>query len=452
MGAVSLGFTGLRSWAAESESMLGNSSGSDVGFGPLVDYDEVLKLPKGFSYQIIGTRGDKMSDGLLLPGRGDGMAAFSGSNGKVILIRNHENSPHNLIESPFGEKNELLHKVKKEKFFDHGFGSTPHIGGTSTTVYNEASGKVESVFLSLIGTSRNCAGGPTPWGSWITCEEDFRNADDKNEKGHGYNFEVPASEKIGIKYPVPLRAMGKFNHEAICIDPRTGIVYQTEDRHEGLIYRFIPKNKTKLHEGGKLQALAFVWLKSADTRHWEQKDTLKTGTKYAVQWIDMEGVDSDTDDLRLRGFREGAACFARGEGMWFGHGELYFACTNGGARKTGQIFRYIPSKYEGTRREKEKGYEPKIELFVEPNNTQLLRYADNLTVAPWGHVVFCEDNKKPRIVGISPKGEFYQIAENIGHASEFAGVCFSPSGKTLFVNIQEPGLTLAITGPWDKRR
>lgn len=454
MGAISLGFTGLQAFSKVGNLLDPADEGPlAAGFGPLKEFDSVLKLPSGFSYKIIATKGDLMSDGLILPGRADGMGAFSGSsNGKVILIRNHENQNNDLKESPFGENYKLLKKVKKEKFFDHGFGKIPHLGGTTTSVYNEATQKVESVFMSLAGTSRNCAGGITPWGSWITCEEDFKNADDKNEQGHGYNFEVPATERIKMKYPVPLREMGKFMHEAVCVDPRTGIVYQTEDRHEGLIYRYIPNVKGKLHEGGRLQAMVFVWKKSMDTRHWTEKDTLKPGTRYAVKWIDLDDVDSKEDTLRFRGFEKGAACFARGEGMWFGKGELYFACTNGGARKTGQIFRYIPSLYEGTKQEREKAYHPKLELFAEPNNTDLLKYADNLTVAPWGDVVFCEDHKQPRIIGITPAGKYYQIAENIGYPSEFAGVCFSPSGKTLFVNIQEAGLTLAITGPWNKRK
>jgi uncharacterized protein len=449
MSAVSLGFSGLRAFANTGS---GNILNNDFGFGPLKDFDPVLRLPEGFSYKVIAKKGDKMSDGLLLPGRADGMGAFGASSGKVILIRNHENAADFLSESAFGEKNELLKKIKKEKFFDYGFGKKPHLGGTTTSVFNENTQAVESVFLSLAGTSRNCAGGITPWGSWITCEEDFLNKGDKNEKSHGYNFEVPASEKIKIKYPLPLRAMGKFNHEAVCVDPSTGIVYQTEDRHEGLIYRFIPKEKGKLHAGGKLQALAFVWKKSMDTRHWDEPDTLKPGTKYAVKWIDLDGVDSEVDDLRLRGFESGAACFARGEGMWYGNSEIYFACTNGGARKLGQIFRYIPSPHEGTPRENEQAFCPRMELFTEPNNSEMLRYADNLTISPWADVVFCEDNKNPRIMGITPKGNFYPIAENIGYPSEFAGVCFSPSGKTLFVNIQEAGLTLAISGPWHKRK
>jgi secreted PhoX family phosphatase len=239
--------------------------------------------------------------------------------------------------------------------------------------------------------------------------------------------------------------MGRFNHEALAIDPQTHIVYLTEDRHDGLFYRFIPHQKGNLAAGGKLQALAFVWKKSLDTRNWEDIK-LYPSLPYSVRWITLHQVDSTQDDLRLRGYQLGAARFARGEGIWFGQGELFFACTNGGKTKTGQIFRYIPSKYEGTSREKEKAYQPKIELYAEPNNTKLLKYCDNLTIAPWGDLVFAEDHAEARIIGITPKGKYYLIAQNIGPASEIAGLCFSPSGKTLFANLQDTGKTVAITG------
>lgn len=443
LGAVSLGFSGLQTFAQELKNDL-----LIKGYGPLEDKG-ILKLPKGFSFKIIAEKGSTMHDGLLLPGRGDGMGTFEGKDGRVILIRNHENSPGYLIDSPFGYSNQYLHKANKERIYDMGYNKYPQLGGTTTSIYNEKTQKVEKVFMSLAGTGRNCAGGITPWGSWLTCEEYVYVKDDVHEKKHGYVFEVPATEKIGLKYPVPLKAMGRFNHEAVAVDPKTGIVYLTEDRHEGLFYRFIPKVKGELHKRGKLQALAFVWKDGMDTRNWDEA-RLKLGVKYAVKWIDLEDVDTEKDDLRVRGHAAGSAIFARGEGIWFGEKELYFACTNGGKLKTGQIFKYIPSKYEGTSKEESKGYEPRLELYAEPNDTSVLRYCDNLTVAPWGDVVFCEDGIKPRIFGITPKGKFYQIAENIGYRSEFAGVCFSPSGKTLFVNIQVPGLTLAITGDWNK--
>jgi len=243
--------------------------------------------------------------------------------------------------------------------------------------------------------------------------------------------------------------MGRFNHEAVCVDPNTSIVYQTEDRGDGLITRFIPKVPGKLLEGGRLQALVVKDQPSFDTRNWGvTKHELKEKQQVEVEWMDLDGIEPKKDDLRIRAYQEGAARFARGEGMWFGEKECYFACTNGGRTKTGQIFRYIPSPFEGT--DKEATTPGKLELFAEPNNQKLLQYADNLTIAPWGDVILAEDHGGARLVGINTKGEYYIIAKNIGTASEFAGVTFSPDGKILFANLQNMGLTLAIEGPWRK--
>jgi secreted PhoX family phosphatase len=243
--------------------------------------------------------------------------------------------------------------------------------------------------------------------------------------------------------------MGRFNHEAIAVDPKSGIVFQTEDRDDGLIYRYIPKRRGNLEAGGKLQALKVVDHPSTDTRNWSAKPTVRVGEQLPVEWIDMEDILSPKDDMRIRGFNSGAARFARGEGMWYGRGSIFFACTNGGSKKLGQIWRYFPSPDEGTlAEEKSPG---RLELFVEPNNSKLVQAADNLTVSPWGDLIVCEDRtgKVIRMVGVTPKGKFYTFAKN--HVNtEFAGSCFSPDGSTLFVNIQKKGLTVAITGPWKK--
>ncbi|MEX0882519.1 MAG: alkaline phosphatase PhoX, partial [Cyclobacteriaceae bacterium] len=165
-----------------------------------------------------------------------------------------------------------------------------------------------------------------------------------------------------------------------------------------------------------------------------------------VAWIDLENIDSPEDDLRMQGHNKGAALFARGEGIWFGDGELYFACTNGGKIGAGQVFRYQPSPNEGT--SEERNSPGKLVLFAEPNDREILKNCDNLAIAPWGDVILCEDHKHPFLVGINPQGELYHLAENVGFESELAGGVFSPSGKTYFVNIMGPGLTFAITGPW----
>lgn len=444
---VGVGFLGLHKFSFAQNA----APSAQAGYGPLLaDPKGIFNLPKGFTYQIISRQGTKMSDGLLVPGKGDGMATFRGKNNTTVLIRNHENTPGDNKNGAFGANNELLGKIDKQKFYDFGSGKLPCMGGTTTLIYNHTTKKVEQEFLSLAGTIRNCAGGPTPWNSWITCEEAVDKANGTLEKDHGFVFEVPVSEKASLAAPIPIKAMGRFNHEAVAVEPKTGIVYLTEDDGEGLIYRFLPLAQGKLHKGGKLQALAFRDQPSFDTRNWEgiSPATLEKSKKFPVAWIDLEEIESPHNDLHLRGFKSGAARFARGEGMWYGNEEVYFACTSGGSNKTGQIFRYQPSRYEGTAREKEAS--ATLELYAEPNDKNILKFCDNLTVSPWGGLVLCEDDDHPFLVGISPTGEYYKLGENIGYASELTGVVFSPDGSTLFVNIQHAGLTLAIEGPWKK--
>ncbi len=447
-GAVTVGFAGLRHFVA-NPVVAGTLADRPVGYGPLIpDRKRILNLPKGFSYRIISRQGEKMADGLLVPGKPDGMATFAGPKGKTVLIRNHEMSADSRKESAFGHRNELLAGVDRSRFYDFGRGESPSLGGTTTLVYNHRTGKAEHQYLSLAGTNRNCAGGPTPWGSWLTCEESTEIAGGVVEQDHGYVFEVPASAATLAADPIPLKAMGRFNHEAVCVDPRTGIVYLTEDRTDGLLYRFIPAAPDNLREGGRLQALALKDAPGFDTRNWEALKTpkLPAGEAQEVIWIDIHDVESPADNLRFQGFENGAARFARGEGMWFGKGEFYFACTNGGHNGKGQIFRYKPGAAEGTPQEDENP--GRLELFTEPNNTDLVKSCDNLTISPWGDLVVCEDDNHPFVVGITPTGQYYKLAENVGYRSELAGGVFSPDGSTYFVNIQHAGLTVAITGPW----
>ncbi len=421
------------------------------GYGPLVpDPAGIFDLPEGFSYNIISRLGERMDDGLLVPGAHDGMAAFPGPDGKTIIIRNHELTHQTPNLGAFGLKHELLEGIPAAKLFDYGRGSQPPLGGTTTLVYDTRARKLERHFLSLAGTGRNCAGGPTPWNSWITCEEWVERAGDKLEKDHGYNFEVPASAEIGLVDPVPLRDMGRFHHEAVAVHEPTGIVYETEDRDDGQIYRFIPHTPGKLALGGRLQALAIIDKPSCDTRNWNKEGpTIKPGESMAVRWIDLDDPDSPKDDLRYRGFEAGAARFARGEGMWYGNDAIYFACTTGGVKKNGQIWRYVPSPNEG--QPGETANPGKLELFIEPNDNKLMQNADNLTIAPWGDVMVCEDRSgDARIVGVTPRGELYHFGRNRLSKSELAGICFSPDGSTLFVNIQHDGITLAIHGPFQK--
>ena len=167
-----------------------------------------------------------------------------------------------------------------------------------------------------------------------------------------------------------------------------------------------------------------------------------------MKWIDLDGTDSPDSDLRKRGAAAGAALFARGEGIHRGNRDFYFTCTSGGAAKIGQIMRYRPSRFEGHKGE---AGEPAIlENFVESASSEVLDYGDNLTVAPWGHLIVCEDRSGSAtnyLRGVTPEGRVYAIAR-LRADTELAGACFSPDGRILFLNIYRPGKTVAITGPW----
>jgi secreted PhoX family phosphatase len=449
--AFSLGFAGLQSAMVHAGAF---HRIRGTGYGPLItDPTGLLDLPEGFRYSIIARVGDRMSDGLLTPGQPDGMASFPGEDGRTILVCNHEIAPGSRDIGAFGPKNELLSKVKPELLYDFGKGRMPGLGGTSTIVFDTKTQKVERHFLSLAGTYRNCAGGPTPWNSWLTCEEDDTNPMDDIEKVHGYVFEVPATSTPSLAAPIPIRGMGRFKHEAVAIDPRTGIVYLTEDREDGLIYRFIPNDRRYLHRGGKLQALAIQGRDSCNTDNHEATGAIAVGEKFRTRWLDLTDTEPLKDDLRHRGFAAGAAKFARGEGMWYGHNAIYFAATTGGRAGCGQIWRYTPASSEGA---KDEGTSPgTLELFVEPNDAAVVKNADNLTVSPWGDLMVCEDGatetrRLNHLLGITPSGEVYKFAAHGQEGSELAGVNFSPDGTTMFVNLQSIGLTLAVTGPWKR--
>lgn len=414
-------------FAALAASASARAATPAAGYGSLVpDPAGLFDLPQGFSYRVISQLGDAMSDGFTVPDFADGMGCFDLGQGKLALVRNHELVPGQDGGGVAG------------KAFDRLAGrQTPLPGGTTTLVLDAETLAVEREFRSLAGTIRNCAGGVTPWGSWLTCEEAVDRASDRIGKDHGWAFEVPASA-TGLVDPVPLKAMGRFRREAVCVDPSTGIVYQTEDQEKGLFYRFVPKVPGKLAEGGVLQALALDGM--ADTRNWDGAG-FAPGSWQPGRWITLDNPEAPDDDLRKRGAAAGAAIFTRGEGIWMGDGELYFCCTDGGAAKVGQVFRLRPQASGPDR----------LQLFVESTSADQMHSCDNITVAPNGHLIVCEDQDTQRVTnrlrGITPEGDIYPLAL-LNLQTELAGACFSPDGKWLFVNVFKPTKTLAITGPW----
>ncbi len=443
LATTGLAFLGLHRYAsaAPSDRLI-------APLGPLVrDPGGIIDLPEGFSYRILARRGERMTDGHRVPGLPDGMAAFPAPDGKIVLVCNHEIGLPVGGQGPFADNSRLPGDFDQALCYDAGDGGRePHLGGTSNLVFDPATGEVVSHFLSLLGTDRNCAGGAMPWGSWITCEEP---GDLTSERGrrHGWCFEVKATTEPGVQRPVPLKALGRFRHEAVALDPRTGILYLTEDRHDGLLYRFLPAKKNDF-SAGKLQALVVEGKPSADLRNYDPKSNWPVERKpMRVTWIDLDDVDAPRDDLRLRGHQAGAARFARGEGIHLVGDSFFICCTDGGPSRRGQLFRLEPSA-TGLGSDA-------LELFLQPEKTDLLTNGDNLCPAPWGDVVICEDLIDASFAPaafvrcVTPEGKIHTFARN-RNPGEFAGCCFSPDGKWFFVNIMNEGLTLAITGPWQR--
>ncbi len=425
------------------------------GFGALTptasqNTGEVLiSLPEGFKYNVLGRVREIMSDGRPTPAAHDGQWTFRVGR-EMRMVRNHEvaNGSNPRENAGIGGRNH----------YDESAG-----GGTTTLVIDPKTNTVVRDFVSLSGTLINCAGGPTPWGSWITCEETtlgqtvrVRASDGRRTGGfnkpHGYCFEVPAAANAEIT-PVPLKAMGRFVHEAVSVDRKTGIVYETEDFNPSGFYRFIPKKNKRLAEGGVLQMLAV-----RDKPQFDTRTGLTTGQTFPAEWVTIENPDPESADLDpiavfKQGQATGGAAFSRLEGCDIDrNGRVYFTSTSGGDKKAGQIWRYEPTgRDKGT-----------LTLLFESTDSSLLHMPDNICLMPKSGLLFiCEDSdyvgqqSLNHVRILTPNGRLADFAQNVSKdfpRSEFAGSVFSPDGKTLFVNLQAAGVTLAIWGDWSKFR
>lgn len=441
-GLMATAFAGL---ALHSRHVSAAMLAEGQGFGaPIPDPARILDLPPGFSYKILSQFGQTMSDGRRVPNSADGMGCTTLSDGRLCLMRNHELGADELKQGacPVGTSGDAA------AFDCYRAGSGEALpGGVSTLILDPASLAVEEQYLALVGTIYNCSGGMTPWGTWLSCEEDVSRGGGLHKEDHGWVFEIPVAPG-GLVSAAPIKAMGRFNHEAAVCDPKSGAIYMTEDRQDSLFYRFLPAVPGQLHKGGRLQALALVDPALADTRNWS-RPALASGGWHDVRWVDLDEVESPKDDLRKRGARVGASIFARGEGVHAGDGEIYFTCTSGGPARRGQIMRYRPSPAEGTA---DKAARPgQLQLFVETTDPEHFSFGDNLSVAPNGDLMVCEDRRgsKPDnwLRGVTREGKVYPFAR-VTAQTKVSGVCFAPDGKTMFLNLYNPARTIAVRGPF----
>ncbi|MCC7539150.1 MAG: DUF839 domain-containing protein [Deltaproteobacteria bacterium] len=344
--------------------------------GPLGDPDENgLRLPAGFRSRVIA-RSMQVVPGTshawhILP---DGGATYITEDGGWIYVSNSE--------------------------------MVLNMGGVGAVRF-DSSANVVAAYAILEGTNANCAGGPTPWHTWLSCEE----------TGIGRVHECdPWGEHEAVARP----ALGVFKHEAAAIDPVRAHVYMTEDEGDGCFYRFVPSARTPdghpdLHAGALEVAVVDA-----------------TG---AVTWRALPDPQS-TGDAPTRDQVPESTAFDGGEGIWYHDGVVYFS-TKGDNR----VWRYdveearLTILYDG-------------DAMADPP----LRGVDNLTVSCCGDVLVAEDGGSMQVVAILPGGEARPLVQVIGHeGSEITGPAFDPSGTRLYFSSQrssDGGTTFEIEGPF----
>ena len=434
------GATGLRRNGWNGKGWHGPRSWQDVG--PLLeDPAGLLDLPAGFSYRVLSRTGDALPAGGTVPSNQDGTGAFSGPQGGTRLVINHE-----LGTSGAGPA-----LAAAELTYD------PGAAGGTTTLTLDRQGRRVDEYVSLAGTYSNCAGGLTPWGTWLTCEETETKAGASGgtiTKDHGWVFEVDPSDPRNNRVPTPLTGLGRFAHEAAVVDPAKGHVYLTEDASgpNGLVYRFTPNDRRPrygaLRAGGTLEAMV---ARDGGAQVPDLSVYTEPGTELSVGWIAVPDPSAATTSIRKQLTNDQVTRSRKFEGMWWGEGKAFIVCSfarlsDGSlAEHDGQVWSYDPKR--GRLR-----LEVRFAVNADPSS-DAPDGPDNITVSPYGGLFLAEDGEGVQhLYGVTPDGESYPFARNALNTEEFTGVCFSPDRQTMFANIQTPGITFAIEGPFSGLR
>ncbi|MCY0933726.1 alkaline phosphatase PhoX [Streptomyces sp. H34-S4] len=448
---------GERQGAGAEQDRGGHGHDRGPGYGPLVpDPAGILALPAGFTYRVITHSGvTTLDSGESTPSNHDGTAAFEGHRGVTLLVNNHElKGPRTGWEHPVPLAEGLVYD--------------PAAAGGCTVVEVRRGGEVAE-WVGIAGTSTNCAGGSTPWDTWLTCEENEDLAGKNGmTKDHGYVFEVDPHDRRANRDPKPVKAFGRYAHEAVVIDPRQGHAYLTEDASgpNGLFYRWTPPSGFR-HGRGKLRHLAddagvLAAAKCFDKAGLFVDDlsrATKIGTTYGVDWVPVTDRDARTVAVRKQFGATEVTRARKLEGMWWADGGAYFVSSyareeSPGAAHDGQVWFYDPKR-------RTVRLQVLLGVNADPSVDGGYDGPDNITVSPYGGLVIAEDGSGlQHLFGATESGRTYPLARNemnLGteeepEYSEFTGVCFSPDGRTLFANIQDPGIMLAVTGPWRRGR
>ncbi len=345
-------------------------------YGPLgAPDDNGLRLPAGFSSRVVGASGQPVGDsGYVWHTDPDGGACFPVNDGGWVYVSNQE---------------------ERARFNGGGVGAL-RFG---------PDGELVDAYRILDGTYTNCAGGPTPWGTWLSCEE----------YALGRVWEC---DPLGEREPVVYDGMGRYAHEAVAVDPVHGVIYLTEDEPTGLFYRFRATRYPDLRDG-VLEAAT-------------------VSDEGAVTWTEVPVPAGAPIPTRFQ--VPGATVFNRAEGAWYDAGWVYF-CTTGDNR----VWAYDTES-------------DRLEIVYDGRalDDPPLNDVDNITVAPSGDLYVAEDAGALQVVLISPEREvapFVQFTGTDQVGSEIAGPAFSPDGTRLYVSSQRGGpgtrgTTYEITGPF----